>query len=403
MHYFTSITANYLPKARVLAKSVKRHNPEAIFHLVLADQMPDHIHPEREPFDSVIFIQDLGIPNVDSWVFKHTVVELCTAVKGAAFHRIAESEDADKVIYFDPDIVVLHGLDELSGILDRSSVVLTPHQVEPDTAREAIVDNEICSLKHGIYNLGFLGIRKSAEGMRFIRWWRDRLLEFCYDDIPGGLFTDQRWVDLAPAFFDDVLILRDKTYNVATWNLTHRDVQLGHDGGLCIDDSPVKFFHFSGFDSGDQEVMLNKYAKKNSPLFDLREWYIGELNREGHKELGGLPCRHSFYSNGEPITDKQRRVYRFRRDLIEAFPNPYRVTGDRRCYYSWFKHQYAGENGLETYSPHPSGRILNGMIRFFHRHPKLKYAVKGVLNTVWNISSKVKKIFVGNQSKNLSP
>ena len=397
MHYFTSITANYLPKARVLAKSVKRHNPNAVFHLVLADEMPESITLDKEPFDSVLFIEDLDIPNVDSWIFKHTVVELCTAVKGAAFNKIAESADADKIIYFDPDIVVLHPLDELSATMEKTSVVLTPHQVEPDTMREAIVDNEICSLKHGIYNLGFLGIRKSTEGMRFIRWWRDRLLEFCYDDIPGGLFTDQRWVDLAPAFFDDVLILRDKTYNVATWNLTHRDVCSGHDGGLFIDGSPIKFFHFSGFDSGDQKVMLKKYAKKNSPLFGFREWYIRELNREGHKELGELPCRHSFYSNGEPITDKERRVYRFRQDLIEAFPHPHRVTRDRHCYYSWFKHRYAGDNGLETYSPHPSGRLLNQMIQFFHRHPMLKHTVKGILNMGWRISSKVKKVFVGNQ------
>jgi len=164
---------------------------------------------------------------------------------------------------------------------------------------------------------------------------------------------------------------------------------------LCINDSPVKFFHFSGFDSGDQKVMLKKYAKKNSPLFGFREWYIGELNREGHKELGELPCRHSFYSNGEPITDKQRRVYRFRQDLIEAFPNPHRVTGDRHCYYSWFKHRYAGDDAIETYSPHPSGRLLNQMIQFFHRHPMLKHTVKAILNTGWRISSKVKKVFVG--------
>lgn len=399
MHYFTSITANYLPKARILAKSVKRHNPDSVFTLVLADKMPEGIVPESEPFDSVLYVEDLGIPNVDSWIFKHTVVELCTAVKGAAFCKIAESSGADKIIYFDPDIVVLHALDELSATLEKSSVVLTPHQVEPDTLREAIVDNEICSLKHGIYNLGFLGIRKSAEGMRFVRWWRDRLMEFCYDDIPNGLFTDQRWVDLAPAFFDDVIILRDKTYNVATWNLTHRDVRSSHDGMLIIEDSPIKFFHFSGFDSGDQEVMLKKYAGRNSPLFDFREWYIGELNREGHKELGELPCRHSFYSNGELITDKQRRVYRVRQDLIEEFPHPHRVTGDRHCYYSWFKQRYVGvgDDGLETYSPLPSGRLLNQIIQFFLRHPKLKYTVRGILNAAWRISSKVKRVFVGNQ------
>ena len=37
MHVFTSVTANYLPKAAALAHSVKRVHPEAVFHVVLSD------------------------------------------------------------------------------------------------------------------------------------------------------------------------------------------------------------------------------------------------------------------------------------------------------------------------------------------------------------------------------
>ena len=38
--------------------------------------------------------------------------------------------------------------------------------------------------------------------MKFANWWNNRLQLYCYDDIPRGIFTDQRWVDLAPAYFD---------------------------------------------------------------------------------------------------------------------------------------------------------------------------------------------------------
>lgn len=395
MHYFTSITANYLPKARVLAKSVKKHNPNAVFYLVLCDKLDRGINLDDEPFDSMLYIEDLDIPNQDSWIFRHTVVELCTAVKGAAIVKIAEESSAEKIIYFDPDIVVLHSLDELSAILDKTSVVLTPHQVVPDKTREAIVDNEICSLKHGIYNLGFLAIRKTSEGMGFARWWRDRLLEFCYDDIPNGLFTDQRWVDLAPAFFSDIFILRDKTYNVATWNLTHRDVRSTQDGNLVIGDAAVKFFHFSGFDSGDQKIMLKKYAERNSPLFDLREWYVKEINREMQKDIGKLACVYSFYSNGERISDLQRKVYRSRQDLIDAFPLPAQVTEDKKCYYWWFKAEYKEP---ET-SLHPvagsSQEMLDWLIRLLRRYPVLHRTVRYVLNMVWHASLKIKKVMYG--------
>jgi len=342
MHYFTSVTSNYIPKARVLATSVKTHNPDAVFSLMLADQLPEDVNLADEPFDEVFFLEDLEITSLEAWIFKHSLVELCTAVKGPTFLKIFQTTGADKVVYLDPDIVVLNNLDELSRIIDTYSIVLTPHQVEPETTRDAIVDNEICSLKHGVYNLGFLAIRRSSEGLRFLNWWTDRLLEFCYDDIPNGLFTDQRWVDLAPAFFD-VHILRDKTYNVATWNLTHRHVTSGKDDRLEIDGAPVKFFHFSGFDSGDQEIMLKKYADGKNALFRLREWYVKALKRAGQDELGRLACIHSFYSNGESITDNARRLFRSRIDLMEAFNTPSVVSEDKNCYYWWFKENGTGE------------------------------------------------------------
>ena len=85
MHVFTSVTANYLPKASALAHSLKRVHPEAVFHVVLCDEMPADAPPATmAPFDTIINIRDLPIQHIRSWIFKHRLVELCTAVKGCA-------------------------------------------------------------------------------------------------------------------------------------------------------------------------------------------------------------------------------------------------------------------------------------------------------------------------------
>ncbi|MCL6443691.1 MAG: hypothetical protein K6T83_09600 [Alicyclobacillus sp.] len=342
MYFFTSITCNYIPKARVLAKSLKRHCGDAKFCLVICDDLPGGFNLYAEPFDLILNIEDLGLPvsSRNGWIFEHTVVELCTAVKGQAFLRLFELGDAEKIVYLDPDIVVFDGLEELSNILDRHSVVLTPHQDEPEESLESIMDNEISSLKYGVFNLGFLAIRRSTEGVRFARWWRDRLLHFCYDDIPGGLFTDQRWMDLAPALFDDVYVLRDKSYNVATWNLTHRIVSGNLEDGLFVNGIPLKFYHFSGFDSGAQKTMLDKYGFRSPVLYELRNWYIRQLEAEGQGHFGLRPSKYEFYSNGERITDEERRVYRSRLDVMKAFPDPFLVTDNKICYYHWFRNEF---------------------------------------------------------------
>ena len=275
MHIFTSITANYLPKAAALAHSVKRVHPDAVFHVVLSDKMPVCPVAITAAFDNIIHISELPIENLPSWIFKHRLVELCTAVKGTAFQYIASRFGAQRIYYFDPDILVLNRLDDLERKLDRHSILLTPHQSEPDTDFQAILDNEHCCMRHGVFNLGFLAVRMAGQGREFIDWWAERLRAYCYDEVEVGLFTDQKWVDLAPAFFDDIAIVRDPQYNVSTWNLTHRRAAGLRAYDILINGHPLVFYHFSGFDSGDQKIMLERYGFHSPVLFELRDWYLG--------------------------------------------------------------------------------------------------------------------------------
>jgi hypothetical protein len=336
INVFTSITANYLPKARVLCTSVKRFHPDAQFHLVLSDVVPPSVVIENEPFDSIITIEELPIPNLKSWIFKHSLVEMCTAVKGIAFQEIIRRYNSEKVIYLDPDIVVFNRLDSIVNKLDNYSILLTPHQTDPEQDNQAVLDNEICSLKHGVYNLGFIAIKNSQEGRRFLDWWSKRCLDFCYADIPQGLFTDQRWIDLAPAFFTSLYILREPIYNVATWNLTNRVATGSLEEGILINGEPLCFYHFSGFDSGAQEIMLKRYGSSSPVLFELRKWYIDQCEQMGQTAFGKLACFYSYFDNGELITKDQRLLYRSRIDLQQAFTNPFNTFDINHSYFHWY-------------------------------------------------------------------
>ena len=150
-------------------------------------------------------------------------------------------------------------------------------------------------MRHGVYNLGFLAVRTTGQGRRFIDWWADRLRQFCYDEVPNGLFTDQRWVDLAPAFFDDIAIVREPEFNVATWNLTHRRATGTAPYEILINDRPLVFYHFSGFDSGAQRSMLDRYGAHSPVLYDLREWYIARCQELGQSSLGGIECIYNSF------------------------------------------------------------------------------------------------------------
>lgn len=347
MHFYTSVNLNYLPKARILAKSIKRYCLNSKFTLILSDILPEEINPEGEPFDEIITILELGLPvkNINLWIYEHSVVELCTAVKGQALVKLL-AEGSDKVVYLDPDVAVFNDLECLDELLDKYDIILTPHITIPEINDTGIWDNEICALKHGTFNFGFYAVKNSVNGLAFANWWRDRLIKYCYDNIPEGLFTDQRWGDLAPCMFESVYIWKDPGCNVATWNISNRKITKDINNNYYVNNSTLKFYHFSGFDSGSQAAMLDRYSDGNEALYELRMWYIQRQIEEEQNIYQNYPSRYNFYDNGVKIEKEEREFLRNRQDVIDFFKstNPF-ITQQERSYYYWYRDK---NNHLKT-------------------------------------------------------
>jgi|GEM_PF-2687706 len=321
---FTSISFSYLAKARVLAWSMKRFHPDWTFWVCITDREPPgfEFNLEEEPFDKVIWSAELPIDGMPGWLFRHDVVEACTAVKGPGLARLAEQSGADILFYFDPDIAVFGPLDSLVAELDNHDILLTPHQIVHDVSSDAVVDNEISSLQHGVYNLGFIGIRTSGEGLRFAHWWSERLKRYCYNDIPSGLFVDQRWCDLIPAFFDRVKVSRNAGYNVASWNLSNRKIHISESGEILANSDLLRFYHFTKIE-GIGLNMINKYAGGNIHVYELVSWYKHWLRRFAAPQIPRNWWFYGYYENGEPVLKEHRLVYRGWADLQESYLDPF--------------------------------------------------------------------------------
>jgi hypothetical protein len=318
----TSICANYLPKAAVLAQSLKTYNPQyRMVACLVEDEIDASIETYRPFFDDMVLAKDMGIENFYQFIFRYDIVEASTAVKGRLFQYLLRTyPDERKFMYLDPDIEVFHSFSKLEDILDEHSIVLTPHMCEQERNDDvlAIIDNEVnSSLKYGVFNLGFLAISRTPEGERFIDWWTSRLNLFCYDDMfDRGIFTDQRWIDLAPCLFD-VYILKDLGYNMAPWNVSTRRVT----SDLLVNGRyPLVFFHFSGFDSGANETVINRYVPdKSEYIYTLRNAYIEKLKQNDFHEMSRRPWSYGYYRSGEKIEKEIRRLYRDKMEMFKEY------------------------------------------------------------------------------------
>lgn len=398
MFVFTSCTNNYIPKARVLASTLKAFHPDWTVCLLLGEKPPESFRLEDEPFDRLAGFDQLGIPDYRSWLFRHRIVEICTAAKGPALFHFLVREAHDKVMYLDPDIMVCNSLSPLEELLNTSDVLLTPHQLVPQPTEESVVDNELVALRYGVFNLGFAAAALRGDGPVFARWWRDRLLRYCYDDIPNGLFTDQRWCDLVPAFFSNMHIVRDPGCNAASWNLTDRTITRDVDGAFWANDGPLRFYHFTGFDSGAGDTMTGRYAKNMPAVHELWSLYRERLMAAGQANLGRKRWAHAVFADGTPISDAMRLLYRHRVDLQQAFPDPFAVPG----FLQWYRADQGASSPLGQRVGNKFLNICRRTKSVLNQHGGFptglpgtarqgvawlkKWGVRGVARRIWNSS-----------------
>lgn len=318
---FSSFNYAYLDRALVLYESLRQWQPDWHTVALLTDSKNSDIPIDEALVDEVVFSSDLPIDNFSQWIFRHNVIEACTAVKGIFIDMVCNRGDYDAIVFLDPDTCLFAPLN-IEDMLKDNDIVLTPHQLMPDETSSAIWDNEVTSLATGIYNLGFFAISTSGEGARFAKWWNRRLREFCYDDIASGLFVDQKWCDHVPSFFERVRILKDPGYNVASWNLSHRRVAIGEDGTITINNVPLRFWHFTKLGPvGDQ--MTKRYAGSNFEVFEIWAWYRRAVSR--FRPTGQVDTRWAFdfFEDGEKIEAEARHSYRRSQQLQSKFPNPF--------------------------------------------------------------------------------
>jgi SAM-dependent methyltransferase len=263
------------------------------FYVALCD-VADGLDLEQFPF-RILGMEELGIPNWEWMKENYNITELNTAVKPFVFLALFDLHPGLPVIYLDPDIIVTSRLAEVEDAFARGAdAVLAPHITEP--AEFAEFDDQKF-LQFGIYNLGFCAIRDTPQARRVVSWWGRRLERLCVIDLPAGLFVDQKWADLLPAFIDRVHVLRHPGYDVAYWNLSQRRVSRDGDRWL-VNGEELRFAHFSGAVIGSPTVFSRHTAVFNrrniGELSALLAHYEHRLAVNGHAHYRTLPYGYSW-------------------------------------------------------------------------------------------------------------
>ncbi|RVU24177.1 glycosyl transferase [Sandaracinomonas limnophila] len=315
----TICSINYLAQANSLGESLLEHNPDYSFVIGLVDRLDKSDIPSSDlPNYTILELHQIGIPDFEDMCDRYNITELNTAVKPFYLQYIYKNYPEVEILhYFDPDIIVFQPLTEIEKGLGNNSLFLTPHILSPfpDECRPQERD----LLNTGMYNLGFIGTKRSKTTETFLQWWAERLYDHCYIDLENGMFVDQNWVNFAPIYYEDVFVSRHKGLNMAYWNIHERSLSETENGYFVNEKYPLIFFHFSGYEPSNP-TEISKYQNRytffeKSDVASIFDFYAQTLIKNGQETYKKYPC---FYIKPE-VPQTIKRYKRVRKYLTLPF------------------------------------------------------------------------------------
>jgi hypothetical protein len=239
--YCTYFDHNYLSRGLALHHSLQQHAPgsslwvlcmsEACYRILAALDLPD-LRPVR------LADFETGDPEVAATRSSRSMIEYYFTCSPAWKLYVLNSEpDAEWVTYLDSDLFFFAPPEPIYAEMKDASFGIIPHHFTRRVAYRR---------RFGIYNVGWVSVRRCDEGVAALRWWRERCIEWCHDFVEGDRFADQRYLDRLPGLFPHVHVIQHLGANLAPWNFADLRVE-GSGGSVLVEGRyPLLFFHFHG-------------------------------------------------------------------------------------------------------------------------------------------------------------
>lgn len=312
MHQICTIVAtNYIPQALAFLKSVREFHPETPCIILVTDA--SSIEHALDAFTELITTSEIGVDpsRVSKMETYYDQVEFATSLKPYLLKHLL-SQGAESVTFLDPDTQLYGNIESIFELSRRFDAILTPHRLSPFKQNPEFY-SETTFLRYGTYNLGFISVGQSS--LPLLNWWCERLEFDSTRYLNDHIFTDQKWVNQFPAYFN-CHIHKGPDLNLAPWNLDERDLRLS-DGKLKVGDIPLKMIHFSQMSSSLAaggttklwEISLDE-SRESKEVLTL----INKITAEYKNRL----CAFSSYENFITLVKKpsQPRYAAFYRDSI---------------------------------------------------------------------------------------
>lgn len=267
--YCTYFDKNYLPRGLALLESLFSHEPTAKITVLCLDSVTrvllKHLCPDGVAFMTLEELEARYPELLQAKAERSAVEYYWTLTPVLMTHLLEASQENDDLIYLDADQFFFNHPKALSRELQNCSVALQPHNFPKKNEQ---------LLKFGRYNVGVLGAKKNASGLKVIRWWREKCLQWCHDRVDGeDRFGDQKYLDFFAQQAPGVCEFRHPGIGVAPWNHENASFSLDSSGRLFFGKVPLVIFHYHALRLAAPDIIALSYCGHKFSLSVITHCY----------------------------------------------------------------------------------------------------------------------------------
>ena len=239
MHFCTYFDSNYLHRGIALYRSMEgTGEPFTLWILCFDDTTYEILTALKLSHAKLIRQHDFEAGDTELLVAKENrsrVEYYWTCTPSLVLYILKFQSDVRVITYVDADIYFFSSPVMIPEILGQGSILIVPHDYSPQ-----FVSHEGA----GKYNVGVVTFRADTNGLRCLRWWRDRCIEWCYWRHEDGKIGDQAYLNDWPERFEGVVASCNIGLNAAPWNVSKYELTLDGQGKVRIADRPLVCYHF---------------------------------------------------------------------------------------------------------------------------------------------------------------
>lgn len=240
MYFFaTYFDKNYLSRGLVLYDSIKKNCAEFTLYVLCIDKFTsDYFHNNSFVYPEIITIPLSKLEEYDKELLNcknnRTLIEYYFTLSPCLPLFILENFNNPHICSLDADIMFFSSPGIVFSYLNKYSVLITPHNFSPELKSKELF---------GRYNVSFQIFKKDEVGLRCLRIWRKKCIEWCYDRLEDDKFADQKYLDSWTTDFEGIYAIENSGIGVAPWNINSYTIRLSGKQ-LFVNNDQIVFYHY---------------------------------------------------------------------------------------------------------------------------------------------------------------